>query len=102
MRVRTLKYDNKEQALQHLIDLGVYVEVEHEEEITLQRGEGVSGVKLIPSIVLEQPTYDENGEELTAPVYAEGYHANVLCNDSYDFGEFEIEVVSPKYRFAGW
>jgi hypothetical protein len=52
-------------------------------------------------MVLENGTYDEDFNELTAPVYADGYHFDVMSEKEIKF-ENEIEVSSPKHKFAGF
>jgi hypothetical protein len=51
-------------------------------------------------IVLTQGTYDEQCVEVTAPIFAEGYHYDVMSSDEIVF-ENEIIVNNPKFTFAG-
>ena len=44
------------------------------------------------NIVLEQEEYDEEGEEVTAPVLSEGWHIDV-CWDDADITTIEQEAV---------
>jgi hypothetical protein len=39
--------------------------------------------------------------KLTAPIYADGYHYDVMCEQDIDFGSNSIEVNNPKHEFAG-
>jgi hypothetical protein len=103
MNIAKLQYKDKETAIADLIAKGVYKEVENlDKEITLAYGEGIQAVVEIGLIVLENGTYNENFEEITAPVYAEGYHFDVMSENKIDFGANEIEVDNPKHTFAGY
>jgi hypothetical protein len=46
----------------------------------------VAAVVEIGLIVLEQGTYDEEGNVITEPIYADGYHYDVMAENVYDFG----------------
>ena len=103
MEIYKLQYKDKETAIADLIAKGVYKEVENlDKEITLAYGDGIQAVVEIGLIVLENGTYNENFEEITAPVYAEGYHFDVMSENKIDFGANEIEVDNPKHTFAGY
>jgi hypothetical protein len=103
MEIYKLQYKDKETALKDLISKGVYKEVKNlDKEITLAYGQGIQAVVEIGLIVLENGTYNENFEEITAPVYAEGYHFDVMSENKIDFGANEIQVDNPKHTFAGY
>ena len=101
MKVIKLKYENKETAIADLLSKGAYVEIENEDkETVLSYAEGVHAIVELGLIVLENGTYDEDFNELTAPVYADGYHYDVLTDIEIPF-ENEIEVNNPKHSFYG-
>ncbi len=102
MNIAKLQYKDKETALNDLIAKGVYKEVENlDKEITLAYGDGIQAVVEIGLIVLENGTYNENFEEITAPVYADGYHFDVMSENKIVFDN-AIEVKNPKHTFAGY
>jgi hypothetical protein len=92
-----LKYTTKETAMKDLIKKGVYVETDK----GLTYGTGIHAVVEIGQIVLTNGTYDADFKEVTAPVYADGYHFDVMSEQSISFGKAEIEVNNPKHEFAG-
>ena len=101
MKVIKLKYENKETAIADLLQKGAYVEIEDEnQEKQLSYAKGVHAIVELGLIVLEDGTYDEEGNDLTAPIYAEGYHYDVLTDNEIPF-ENEIEVNNPKHSFYG-
>jgi len=52
--------------------------------------------------VMTEGTYDEDGEELTAPVLSEGYAVDVLWRDldasPYGWKTYEVEPSNPKHK----
>jgi hypothetical protein len=91
MNIYKLKYPNKETAISDLIDKGVYIE-------DLSYGQGTHAIVEIGLIVDVEGTYDDEGEELTAPVFADGYHFDVMSENEIDF-ENAIEPENPKHTF---
>ena len=97
MNIYKLKFSDKDFAIATLIDKGVYIETEE----GLSYGQGIQAIVEIGLIVLENGTYDEEGNELTAPIYADGYHFDVMSENEIKF-ENAIEVNNPKHTFAGY
>lgn len=103
MNIAKLKYENKETAIADLLAKGVYVEVENlDKEITLQYGQGIQAVVEIGLIVLENGTYNEEGNVITEPIYVDGYHYDVMSIDKIDFGSAEIFPKNCGHSFAGY
>jgi hypothetical protein len=94
MKIYKLKYPNKETAIADLLAKGVYIESEE----GLVYGQGTHAIVEIGLIVDVEGTYDEDGEELTAPVFADGYHFDVMTENEIDF-ENAIEPENPKHTF---
>lgn len=97
MNIYKLQYKDKETAMADLLAKKVYIETEE----GLSYGSGIQAIVEIGKIVLENGTYDEDGEELTAPVFAEGYHYDVMSEQEIVFKN-EIVVNNPKHTFAGY
>jgi len=98
MREVKLKYKDKEAAIADLIAKGIQVEVED----TMSFSEGVHAVVYIGKIVLTNGTYNKAVKELTAPVYADGYHVDLLLSDEVKtVFPNEIFPNNPKHSFAG-
>lgn len=96
MNIYKLKYQNKEEALSDLVSKGVYIDTDE----GLIFGDGIHAVVEIGLIILEQGTYDENGNTITEPVFADGYHYDVMSEIEIVF-EHEIIVNNPKHKFLG-
>jgi len=103
MYIYKLKYTDKETAIKDLLSKGIYVEVQNlNKEITLAYGQGIQAIVEIGLIVLENGTLDADFKEITAPVYADGYHYDVMSENEIKFGKVEILVNNPKHTFAGY
>ena len=98
MRIVKLKYTDKAEAIEDLIAKGIYVQ--NEEELVF--GQGVHAVVEVGLIVDVQPTFDEEGNQLTEAIYFDGYHYDLMIEDSEIVFENEVVVNNPKHSFAGW
>ena len=97
MKVYKLTYQNKEQAVADLLAKGIYVQTDED----LAFGEGVASVVEIGLIVLT-PAVLEEMEVIEEPIYADGYHYDILTENEYDFGANLIVPKNPKHAFAGY
>jgi hypothetical protein len=88
-----LTYENKDQAVADLKAKGILVEVEFNGEKHEAYGDGVQAVVEIGLIVLD--IVDDE------PIYADGYHYDVMAENVYDFGDNLVEPKNPKHAFAG-
>ena len=95
MKIYKLKYTDKEAAIANFTTKGVYIE----KDSKLIYGEGIQAVVEIGLIVLTEGTYDEDHNEITAPIFADGYHYDVMSIQDIDFGSNEIVVNNPKHNF---
>jgi hypothetical protein len=102
MNIYKLKYTDKETAIADLLAKGVYIEVENiNKEITLAYGQGIQAIVELGLIVLENGIYDEEFNVIKEPVYADGYHYDVMSENEIKFDN-SIEVKNPKHTFAGY
>jgi hypothetical protein len=88
-----LNYLDKETAIADLLAKGVYNE-------NLSYGQGIQAIVEIGKIVLENATYDSDFNEITAPVYADGYAFDIMSDIEIVFTS-EIFPVTPRHNFAG-
>jgi len=102
MNIYKLNYTNKETAIADLIAKGVYNEVTFEEVTSLVYGQGIQAVVEIGKIVLTNGTYDSDFNEVTAPVFADGYGFDIMSDITFDFGNNEIFPKNSKHGFAGF
>jgi hypothetical protein len=93
-----LTYLDKHQAIADLVSKDILIPTEEGQAY----GEGVAAVVEIGLIMITPPTFDEEGNELTPAVYADGYHYDVMSTEMYDFGANLVEPKNPKHAFAGY
>ena len=101
MNIYKLKYTTKETAMKDLLKKGVYVETTFNEVTSLTYGTGIHAVVEIGQIVLTPPVI-EDMQVITEATYLDGYHFDVMSEQSISFGKAEIEVNNPKHEFAGY
>ena len=92
MKVYKLKYDNREIAMDDLINKGVY-------NNDLSYCTGIQAVVEIGKIIEIYPTFDSEGNQITDPVFMDGYYFDVMGENGIDFGVDEIFPVDPKHIF---
>lgn len=93
MNISKLNYKDKKTAIADLLVKKVY-----NKDLTYAKG--IQAVVEIGKIVLENATYDAEFNEITAPIYAEGYAYDVMSEIEYTF-ESQIFPNNPKHNFAG-
>ena len=52
-------------------------------------------IDVLPLVVATEGSYDEEGNELTAPTYVDGYHVNVRALDGEDGDALAAYAVTP-------
>jgi hypothetical protein len=101
MNIFKLNYENEQQGLDDLKSKGIFVETEGiDGNVHLAYGEGVQAVVNIGKILLTPPVM-EGMEVIEEPIYADGYHYDVMSDNTYDFGSNLVEPKNPKHAFAG-
>jgi hypothetical protein len=95
MKIYKLKYTDKEIAITDLIEKEVI-------DKDTNYINGTQAVVDIGFIVSQDATFDEQGLQLTEPVFFEGYHYDLMSTDIIDFGANDIEVDNPKHTFMGY
>ena len=96
MYIYKLKYTDKQTAIADLISKGVYKEVKDD----LFYVDGIQAVVELGLIILENGIIDEDFNVIKEPIYADGYHYDVMSENKIDFGSNEIQVNNPKHTFA--
>jgi hypothetical protein len=90
MNIFKLTYTDKDQAIADLVSKDILIPTE--EGYTY--GEGVQAVVEIGLIVIDS-TVDP-------PIYADGYHYDVMAIEVYDFGTNLVVPKNPKHAFMGY
>lgn len=99
IKVHKLRYPDKQAALNDLKAKGIIQESADEITPEFIYGVGVHAVVDLGVITIENPEYDSEGNVIKSPVYAEGYHFDIMVEGDYDFGSNEIFPNNPKHNF---
>ena len=98
-----LKYETKEEAIADFLAKGVYVQQTNDlEELINVNSENTIAVVTDIQIVLEEATFNEEGDIVTDIVAEEGFHADVMSKKEIDFGDKQIFPKNAKHTFAGY
>lgn len=93
IKIYKLRYEDKQQAINDLINKGVYTE-------QLSNGDMIEAVVEIGEITIQNPEYDEEGNVIKELIVDKGYHVDVMAHKEIEF-ENEIQVNNPKHTFFG-
>ena len=64
---------------------------------------GTHAVVYLGNIVLENAEYDSQGNEIKPPVLSDKYHADIMVDGSFKFGDNEVKIKEgekPIHSFA--
>jgi hypothetical protein len=90
-----LKYNDRAEAITDLIAKGVIDTNENNTSIT-------QAVVELGIILLTSGTYDAEFNEITDPVYADGYHFDIMVTQAIDFGTARVTPTNVKHAFLGF
>ena len=100
MKIYKANFETKEQGTEYLLSIGVLVE--NESEIVFSKD--TAAVVYIGKVVKIPATYDKEGNELTPPIYFDGYAIDVMngAKPNLDFGEFAVYPIEAAHSFYGY
>ena len=104
MNIYKLQYDTKTEGDADLLAKGTY-EVVTEEGVTQEvYRNGTQAIVFLNKIVEIPATYDDEGEELTPPVYYSGVFYDLMTTEEYEFGENEMSPTDTTFvhSFLGY
>jgi len=94
MNIYKLKYIDKQTAITDLITKNVI-----DKDGNYQQG--IQAVVEIGEITIQNAEYDDEGNVIIEPIFADGYHYDIMSEQKIVF-ENIIEVNNPKHMFAGY
>ena len=98
MNIYKANFETKEQGTEYLLNIGVLVE--QDEEIVFAKD--TAAVVYIGKVVKIPATYDKEGNELTPPIYYDGYAIDVMSSKKLDFKEFAVYPIEAAHSFYGY
>jgi hypothetical protein len=103
MYIYKLRYNDKQTAINDLIAKGVIIQTtDLNGNTTIANTAITQAVVELGIIVLTSGTYDAEFNEITAPIYADGYHFDIMVNETIDFGTARVTPTNVKHTFLGF
>ena len=104
MNIYKLQYTDKTEGDADLLSKGTY-EVVTEEGVSQDvYRNGTQAIVYIGQIARTPGVYNEEGEELTAPIYYDGVFYDIMTTEEYDFGDNEVSPTNTQFAhtFLGY
>ena len=98
MNIYKLQYTDKDTGYADLLSKGTYEVIEGEQVYR----NGTQAIVYIGQIVEIPATYDDEGNELTPPIYYDGVYYDLMTTEEFDFGDNEIFPTDCAHSFLGW
>jgi hypothetical protein len=103
MYIYKLRYNDKQTAINDLIAKGVIIQTtDLNGNTTIANTAITQAVVELGIIVLTSGTYDAEFNEITAPIYADGYHFDIMVTQAIDFGTARVTPTNVKHAFLGF
>jgi hypothetical protein len=103
MYIYKLRYNDRATAITDLIAKGVIIQTTDLNGNTNIVNTAITqAVVDLGIILLTSGTYDENLQEITSPVYADGYHFDVMVTQAIDFGTAKVSPTNVLHSFLGF
>ena len=98
MNIYKTNFPTEQEGKDYLLSIGVLVETDNE----IVFAKDTAAVVYIGKVVKIPATYDADGNELTPPIYFDGYAIDVMSSSKLDFGEFMVYPIEAAHSFYGY
>ena len=98
MNIYKTNFSTEQEGKDYLLSIGVLVETDNE----IVFSKDTAAVVYIGKVVKIPATYDKEGNELTPPIYYDGYAIDVMSSIKLDFGEFAVYPIEAAHSFYGY
>lgn len=88
MNIYKLEYASKKALETALLNRGILTQ----DEDGMHYAQGTHAVVYLGHIVLQKAVLDEQGNEVSPAVISDKYHADIMTDNNYDFGDKEVQV----------
>ena len=102
MNIYKTNFPTEQEGKDYLLNLGVIIEVDGDEGKEIVFAKDTAAVVYIGKVVKIPATYDADGNELTPPIYFDGYAIDVMSSLDLDFGSFMVYPVEATHSFYGY
>lgn len=90
MKIYKTSFPTEQEGFDYLVSQDVWQEVTEEGVTSMQYINGTQAVVNIGKVIEIPATYDDEGHELTPPIYYDGWSYDVMTTDTLDMGTFEV------------
>ena len=99
MNIYKTNFPTEQEGKDYLLSIGVLVETDGE----IVFAKDTAAVVYIGKVVKIPATYDADGNELTPPIYFDGYAIDVMsAKPNLDFGSFMVYPIEAAHSFYGY
>ena len=100
MNIYKTNFPTEQEGKDYLLSIGVLVETDNE----IVFSKDTAAVVYIGKVVKIPATYDKEGNELTPPIYFDGYAIDVMngAKPNLDFGKFAVYPPEAAHSFYGY
>jgi hypothetical protein len=103
MNIYKTNFPTEQEGKDYLLSIGVLIEIDEDEGKEIVFAKDTASVVYIGKVVKIPATYDADGNELTPPIYFDGYAIDVMnANPNLDFGAFMVYPVEAAHSFYGY
>ena len=99
MNIYKTNFPKEQEGKDYLLSIGVLVETD--EQIVFAKD--TAAVVYIGKVIKIPATYDKDGNELTPPIYFDGYAIDIMSKiPNLDFGSFMVYPLEAAHSFYGY
>ena len=100
MNIYKTNFPTEQEGKDYLLSIGVLVETDNE----IVFSKDTAAVVYIGKVVKIPATYDKEGNELTPPIFYDGYAIDVMngAKPNLDFKEFAVYPIEAAHSFYGY
>ncbi len=104
MNIYKTNFPTEQEGKDYLLSIGVLIEVDGDEGKEIVFSKDTAAVVYIGKVVKIPATYDKEGNELTPPIYYDGFAIDVMngAKPNLDFGQFAVYPIEAAHSFYGY
>ena len=104
MNIYKTNFPTEQEGKDYLLSIGVLIEIDEDNIKEIVFAKDTAAVVYIGKVVKIPATYDKDGNELTPPIYYDGYAIDVMngAKPNLDFGAFMVYPVEAAHSFYGY
>jgi hypothetical protein len=103
MNIYKTNFPTEQEGKDYLLSIGVLIEIDEDNGKEIVFAKDTAAVVYVGKVVKIPATYDKEGNELTPPIYFDGYAIDVMSAiPNLDFGSFMVYPIEAAHSFYGY